>query len=270
MQQNLDCYVTDRVTGRTERRGYLQQLEREKNGLLTHIRDLERLLESKGVQVRQYQSSSTANEPPPSLYGSGSGGGGSSSSSSYDIHGGGLGAATSGSKAWEQFGSLWVKDFGLDSTRANSSSAANGPFLSTSSPFSTTGTTTSPPLSTLRPLGAHLGVVKDSAPLSAVEGTQLSILGTTIDITSFDAPDMDGPPVGASRASPIYNKSLQSFYNSITKINPPLDAPLPSREDAFSYSEWWFTIAGSYLPVLHKPTYFKLVRFLFPFAFGSV
>ncbi|KAH8743945.1 hypothetical protein F5883DRAFT_591251 [Diaporthe sp. PMI_573] len=54
-QQNLECYVTDRVTGRTERRGYVQQLEREKKDMMTRLRDLEKLLESKGIQVRPWQ-----------------------------------------------------------------------------------------------------------------------------------------------------------------------------------------------------------------------
>lgn len=48
--------MTDRVTGRTERRGYLQQLEREKNGMLTHIRDLEHMLWDKGVEVKPYSA----------------------------------------------------------------------------------------------------------------------------------------------------------------------------------------------------------------------
>lgn len=225
-QQNLECYVTDRVTGRTERRGYLQQLEREKNSLLNHIRDLEKLFEDRGVQVRPWQ--------PVSAYEQGD--------SSLDAEGDG------GSKdQWTQYGSLWVKEF--NSSQPGPGSSA---MLGQQSPATRS-------LLASRPIGSHLGVLRDSSPLSCINGTQLSILGTTIDITSFDDPDTDGPPAGISKATPLYNKSLQSFYNSTAKVNPPVDAPLPSRDEAFSYSEWYFVMVGAFVPVLHKPTYLKMV-----------
>ncbi|CAN8101495.1 unnamed protein product [Discula destructiva] len=228
-QQTLECYVTDRVTGRTERRGYLAQLEREKNSLTTHIQDLEKLLEQKGVQVRQWQ--------PPSAFGPGTG---------HELDNGGL-----PKKDWTQFQSLWIKDRNLQ-PGGYSSGEPLGQSSGRSSP--------APLPSTIpRPIGTHLGVLKDNSPVSTINGTQLSILGTTIDITSFDSPDMDGPPAGTSNATPIYNKSLQSFYNSIAKVNPPLEAPMPSREDAFSYSEWFFCMVGAFCPVLHKPTYFEML-----------
>lgn len=113
-------------------------------------------------------------------------------------------------------------------------------------------------------VGGHLDVAKDCSPLSSINGTQLSILGTTIDITSFEAPDMDGPPAGTPLYAPLYNKSLQSFFNSLAKVNPPVDVPLPPREEAFSYSEWFFVLVGAFVPVLHKPTYMKLVGINLP------
>lgn len=228
-QQNLECYVTDRVTGRTERRGYLAQLEREKNALTTHIQDLEKLLEQKGVQVRQWQ--------PPSAFGNGH---------QFDLEHDGT-----SKEAWTQFRSLWIKDRSAQPGGYSGGEAA-GQQSGRASPALL-------PSTVPRPLGAHIGVLKDNAPLSTINGTKMSILGSTIDITSFEAPDMDGPPAGTSSSTPIYNKSLQSFYNSIAKVNPQIDVPLPSREDAFSYSEWYFCMVGSFVPVLHKPTYFTLV-----------
>ncbi|KAJ4397840.1 hypothetical protein N0V93_002077 [Gnomoniopsis smithogilvyi] len=228
-QQEIECYVTDRVTGRTERRGYLSQLEREKNALITHIRDLEQLLAQKGVQVRKWQ-------PPPAFV----------SESSYSFEDDGL-----AKDEWTQFRSLWIKEgspqIGADSSGGPSrQSTGQLPFTSSSGPGS-------------RQIGGHLGVSKDSSPLSGINGTQLSILGTIIDITSFVAPDMDGPPVGISNSTPIFNKSLQSFYNSVAKVNPPITAPMPSREEAFNYSEWFFCMVGAFVPVLHKPSYFALL-----------
>ncbi|OAA50161.1 C6 transcription factor FacB [Beauveria brongniartii RCEF 3172] len=87
---NLDCFVTDRVSGRTERRGYMQELERDKNGMVSHIRQLEKLLLENGVQVRPwYEEKSTpdaadTSEPP---------------------------FKESPSSEWAQVGSLWVKNF---------------------------------------------------------------------------------------------------------------------------------------------------------------
>lgn len=219
------------MTGRTERRGYLSQLERERNALTTHIRDLEQLLEQKGVQVRKWQ--------PPSAFGT---------ENQYSFENDG-----STKDEWTQFLSLWIKEgspqIGADSNVEPSGQPSFTPLPGAGS----------------RQIAGHLGVFKDNSPLSSINGTQLSILGTTIDVTSFDAPDMDGPPVGMSNSAPIYNKSLQSFYNSVAKVNPPIAAPMPSREEAFSYSEWFFCMVGAFIPVLHKPTYFALVSPVFSF-----
>lgn len=230
------------MTGRTERRGYLQQLEREKNSLLTHIRDLEKLLKDKGVPIRPFQDTQPGYLPGPGRF-----------DLSDSLDGGGGGGASGG-------GSSSSKD------AVAASSQAFGSLRSASAGPSGPRQTTSPPMTAAdsRAFGTYLGVAEDNTPFSGITGTQLSILGTTIDITSFDAPDMDGPPPGAPMSTPLYNKSLQSFYNSVAKVNPPMDAPLPSREDAFNYSEWFFVMVGGFVPVLHKPSYFKLVRLCGP------
>lgn len=226
-QQSLECYVTDRVTGRTERRGYLQQLEREKKDMMTRVRDLERLLEDKGVQIRPWQWT-----PPYGV------------NTPFD-------ADNDPSKdQWTQFFSLWVKDSNRASERQ-----LNG--------YPTSLQASSLQAADPRTTDARLGVAADYTPLSSINGTQLSILGTTIDITSFSAPDVDGQPPGLPNSAPLYNKSLQSFINSVSKVNPALDAHLPARDEAFSYSEWFFVMLGPFMPVLHKPTYLRLVMFLY-------
>ncbi|KUI57360.1 Activator of stress genes 1 [Cytospora mali] len=221
--KNLECYVTDRVTGRTERRGYLQQLEREKNDMLTRLHDMEKLLEDKGIQIRPWQWSSA--------YGS---------ATTFDSDN------DPSRDQWSQFGSLWIKEIRQQHQKLPSGYSVEHP-----SPLSTMDA---------RTVDARLGVAADNAPLNSINGTSLSILGTTIDVTSFDAPDMDGPPSGTPSNTPLYNKSIQSFYNSVARSQPPIEAPLPSREDAFTYSEWFFIMAGPFVPVLHKPTYFKLLK----------
>lgn len=235
--QNLECYVTDRVTGRTERRGYMQQLEREKTGMFNHIRDLEKLLLSSGIEVRPWEWSPYGPACPPGV--------------SFDNMGNPM-QDPHAKDQWTQVGSLWVKNYG-----SRSHSFPSG--------YSTSHSTRASPYSRLslletRPTEGYLGVLTDSAPLSSIKGTRLSILGTTIDITSFDAPDMDEPIPGSPVGSPLYNKSLMAFLQSTLGINPKLDdVDLPSRNDAFTYSEWYFLMVHPFMPVLHKPSFLKLL-----------
>lgn len=225
--QNLDCYVTDRVTGRTERRGYLQQLEREKGAMLVHIRELEKLLESNGVEVRPWQFPGYTTTYPPGV--------------TFDAMGNPV-QDPSSKDHWQQAGLVWVKN------QPQKPPSNNGAYT----PWSLLAT---------RPRDSYLGVSSsDSAPLSSIKGTMLSILGTTIDITSFDAPDMDEPPPGTPIGSPLYNKSVMAFLQSCLNVNPPLgDVELPSRKDAFIYAEWYFLMISPFLPVLHKPSFLQLV-----------
>ncbi|KAK4149845.1 hypothetical protein C8A00DRAFT_37548 [Chaetomidium leptoderma] len=224
--QNLDCYVTDRVTGRTERRGYLQQLEREKGAMLVHIRELEKLLETNGVEVRPWQWPGYTTTYPPGI--------------TFD-HLGNPAQDPSSKDQWHQVGLVWVK---------------NG----RQKPPSNSGADTAWPLLPSRPKDSYLGVSSDSAPLSSIKGTTLSILGATIDITAYDAPDMDEPPPGAPIGSPLYNKSVMAFLQSSFNVNPHLgNVELPSKKDALQYAEWYFLMIFPFLPMLHKPSFLQLL-----------
>jgi hypothetical protein len=203
--------------------------------MMTRLRDMEKLLEDKGIQVRPWHWT-----PPYGL------------NTQLDPEG------DTSKDQWTQFFSLWVKD--------TSHQKPERPSLNS---YTTTQQASSlhasaDPRTTDTRLGDGLN---QGAPLCSINGTQLYILGTTIDITSFNALDVDGQPPGIPNSSPLYNKSLQSFINSVSKVNPPVEAHLPSREEAFSYSEWFFVMLGPFLPVLHKPTYFRLVMSPPPFFF---
>jgi hypothetical protein len=205
--------------------------------MLNHIRDLEKLLLSSGVEVRPWEWSPYGRACPPGV--------------SFDNMGNPM--QDPGAKdQWTQVGTLWVKNYGSKSSY----------FLNGFSTGHSTGASQYSRLALLetRPTEGYLGVLTDSAPLSSIKGTKLSILGTTIDITSFDAPDMDGPIPGTPVGSPLYNKSLMAFLQSTLGINPKLeDVDLPSRHDAFTYSEWYFLMIHPFMPVLHKPSFLKLV-----------
>ncbi|KAF5020939.1 hypothetical protein F66182_7020 [Fusarium sp. NRRL 66182] len=224
--QNLECYVTDRVTGRTERRGYLQELEREKSDMLSHIRNLEKLLGSSGVQVKPWEWSPFAQYPP---------------GVNFDDMGNPIPDPSTGD-TWSQVGSAWVKNFSSE------------PSFTPSFPRS---------LLESRPHKNHIGVGVDTAPLSSIKGTRLSILGMTVDLASFQAADIDEPPADAQVSTPLYNKSTQALLQSIMRVNPPLQAEMPSREDAFTYAEWYFMTFSAFLPILHRPSFMKLLTCMY-------
>lgn len=215
--QGLECFVTDRVTGRTERRGYLQELEKKQDGMIDRIRELERLLDWNGIQVKPFDPITGAGHFSPD------------NMVDYKIK-------DRERNQWHKLGNLWVK---ATSNKAHARASM-----------------------TSRPADlAHLGVVSDVEPLSSIKGTVLSVLGTALDITQFNAldMDMDEPDPNAPASEGLYNKSVQAFLQSAMNINRPPDAHLPTRKDVFQYSEWYFLMIHPFLPMLHKPTYLNLV-----------
>ncbi|KAG5913744.1 hypothetical protein E4U42_000896 [Claviceps africana] len=229
---NLECFVTDRVTGRTERRGYMQQLEREKNSMMAHIRDLERLCAEKGVQVRPWEHG------PPSARSSSE----AANSEAADVTDSSASASAS-TDGWSRYGFLYIKDA--------SSSAIDSTLIRPRIPRNEWRT---------RPEETNWGVVGDAAPLSSLKGTTLTLLGTTIETTSFDAPDVDEPPSDMDPSMPLYNKSLQAFLRSSMRVNPAVHVDLPTRQNAFMYAEWYFVSIACFMPILHKPTFMKLLE----------
>lgn len=105
----------------------------------------------------------------------------------------------------------------------------------------------------------YLGVSPGNSHLSSIKGTALSILGMEIDIADFDSPDMDEPDSSIFHPQ-LYNKSYQSFLQSTLNINPRIEkCELPPRQDGFTYVQWFFRVISPYMPLLHKPTFMKLV-----------
>ncbi|KAL8399572.1 hypothetical protein RB594_000097 [Gaeumannomyces avenae] len=231
--QKMECFVTDRVTGRTEKRGYMQQLEREKTDMLNHIRALEKVLESNGIEVKPWHWSQYGPDHPPWTI--------------FDAFGNPQPPDPVLKDQWSQVGSAWVRNYRTrpPEQMQQLTSFANAAALEARPPGLT-----------------HLGVAADNAPLSAIKGTKLSILGTTVDITSFAAPEMDDPPAGPAGCppTPLYNKSVQAFLQSAMGVNPPVEGvDLPPRNDAFEYAEWYFLMVYPFQPVLHKPSYLALL-----------
>ena len=203
----------------------MQELEKEKNSMMEHIQDMETLLAEKGIKVKPWRGADWVQYPPDVI---------------LDSKGNPVPSSIADT-AWSQSGSLWIKE---------ESTAISKPFIK---PFR------------LRSMfdprqGDHLGVSQDSEPLSSIKGTQLTILGATIDTASVEGPDIDEPPPNACEFNiPVYNKSVQAFRMTYLKQQPAPQVELPSRETAKMYSEWYFITVGRFLPVLHQPTFMKLV-----------
>lgn len=201
----------------------MQELEREKTDMLNRIRDLEKLLHQNGVDVKPFHSSSVDDSTTPD--------------GTFNVMGNQI-LDPPAKTQWTQLGSpAWIKDRPSRMPFANTLRSSVD----------------------LRPADAHIGVGADQAPLSSIKGTTLTILGSTIDIGSFDAPDMDEPSPDAPAHSPLYNKSVQAMLQSATNINPPSHVDYPPRSDAFTYAQWYFLMIYPFHPILHQPTFMSLV-----------
>lgn len=186
--------------------------------MVNHIRELEKLLAEKGVEVKPFLSQ--LDDSPLA-------------SCDRDMT----------ESGWTQLGSLWIKDH---------STGKDDNFIISNFPRHRLES---------RPDDSSLPVEWGNHPMSSIRGTKLNIMGITIDTASFDAPDVDEPTAESGGVTPLYNKSVQAFLQSAVGINPPVHVELPSREDAFTYTKWYFLIMSCYFPVLHRPTFMKLVSF---------
>ena len=107
----------------------------------------------------------------------------------------------------------------------------------------------------------YLGVSSGNSFISSIRGTSLNVLGMEIDLADNLSPDLEEPKPLNDLAQLSPNKSYHAFIQTAFGTGPkPHDPGLPSRQDAFLYAGWCFKTVLSYLPILHKPTFFALVR----------
>ena len=270
LQNNTECRTTDRITGRATSRGYVEGLEQQNRDLQHRLHELEQRLNQAGLDTKPmnaYQNAGTASyeynqsaaaaryaelsllimdilEEP----------------SSRDI----LGACRN---MYPELGSSGLIEFAL-LTDGNSSVG-----WSPSTPYTTQGSTTpvtagSHETNVFKSLPAfragchgdnYLGVSPGNSNLSSIKGTALSILGMEIDIADFDSTDMDEPEPSTLHPE-LYNKSYQAFLQSALNVNPRLErVALPAREQGVNFAEWYFRVLNPYLPILHRPTFLRLV-----------
>lgn len=224
MQNQTECKTTDRITGRAAPRGYVEGLEAQNRAMEQRISELEHRLLQTGADIKPsngYHETSSANY-------------------SY-----GQPSATPQAPTWSSNNATYNPQSAnalVQPQETNVYRAQQASFRAGFAPDN------------------YLGVNPGNSNLSSIKGTALSILGMEIDIADFDSFDMD-EPASSTFNPPLYNKSYQSFLQSALNINPRMDkVALPSREDGMTYAQWYFRVLNPYTPLLHKPSFFKLVN----------
>lgn len=220
LQTNTTCQTTDRTTGQTRVRGAEERLEDENRELRDRIQEL-----TDQLSRQQLQQSRGSHVDQSSGY--------------HDVSNAGYGynqpsGPTQPSSSWG----------GNDLGHHLHGSAA----FRTSPSFRVGGVG-----------DTFLGVSTGNSNLSSIKGTVLSIFGMEIDIADFKSIDMDEPHKSTFHTR-LYNKSYQSFIQSALNINDRIEKPdLPNRRDGLSYADWYFRALNPYSPLLHKPSFIKLV-----------
>ncbi|RFU32708.1 hypothetical protein B7463_g3610, partial [Scytalidium lignicola] len=224
LQNNTECRTTDRITGRATSRGYVEGLEQQNRDLQLRIRELEQRLMQNGVDIKPSNGFHANNV------------------NSYD-YGNASEAQTNG---WGLSGTPYPTSQGTNSLITQQHQETN---MFRALPTFRAGCTGD----------NYLGVSPGNSHLSSIKGTALSILGMEIDIADFASEDMDEPH-NQTFHHQLYNKSYQAFLQSALNINPKIEKiDLPPRADGFTYAQWYFRVLNPFLPILHKPSFFKLL-----------
>jgi hypothetical protein len=220
LQNNSECFTTDRITGRATSRGYVEGIEQQNRDLQHRIRELEQQVIQAGGDVK----------------------------SSNGYHGGGhtgfnYNPPTVQAPTWNSTASSYTPQTAMTTQDSEANMFRALPAFRAGCPGDN-----------------YLGVSPGNSNLSSIKGTALSILGMEIDIADFDSIDMDEPDSSSVFNPQLYNKSYQAFLQSALNINHTIEkVELPPRQEGMTYAQWYFRALNPYMPLLHRPTFFKLV-----------
>ncbi len=92
-----------------------------------------------------------------------------------------------------------------------------------------------------------------------IHGTTIDFVDGQIDIGAFDCPDM-AETERISQATLPLNNSRRSSLTTILGAQKPEKPQMPSRDDAFQYVDNYIKVIAVYVPIVHGPTFRKLVR----------
>ncbi|KAJ2899207.1 hypothetical protein MKZ38_003350 [Zalerion maritima] len=262
--QNLECLVTDRTTGRTVRRDYLTELEKRMTAMENTIKGMGQLLRTHAnLEVKPFEYNPVKAKLPVGHTVDDQG----NMVPDLDWHSGG----------WTEECGIYFRRAGNDPSPAQASAPAQAPSLSQqlqlSRPSTNASQTPSPDipskpfrlasdLETVRRPGLHLGIMPDAMEnRSALMGTHLAVLGFAFNLADDSDPDVAEPDTVPDRsAPPVYNKSVRSLLRSIYHRHEIPELELPSYETSSSYSQWYFLVIHPFLPLIHKPSYTEMLK----------
>lgn len=253
--QNLECLVTDRTTGRTVRRDYLRELERQMGALEASNRGLEQLLRKHaGIEVKPFEYNPVKAKLPVGH--------------TVDDQGNII-----PDPEWLAAG--WIEDCGVyirkpAQTILSNSSGLPLPLSSAATVKSESPQPAGPAsrafrlqsdLELARRPGLHIGMTTDlPGSQSTMMGRQLAVLGFAFNLADDTDPDVAEPDVVPDPSRHVYNKSVRSMLRTIHHLHPVPELELPTFEFANNYSQWYFLMIHQYLPIIHKPTYMALLK----------
>ena len=87
--------------------------------------------------------------------------------------------------------------------------------------------------------------------------TALSLLGVNIDLSALD-PSEPARPSSTTRLDESFGSCLATIFNA--NPNEP-KVELPAQAEGMQYLQYFFKISHPYLPILHRPTFLRMVRF---------
>ena len=113
----------------------------------------------------------------------------------------------------------------------------------------------------------YLGVSANNPSLSSTRGSKLNLLGWEINLSGFtsaDSDDLNQPCLEA----PSYDRSYRSFIATAFGVSSKIDSVhLPPKEEGFRQASGYLHVLNAFLPILHRPSFMKLVSFTTSQAF---
>ena len=222
-QNQTECKTTDRITGKATVRGYVENLERKIQQLESHNRQLQMRVVSLGGDVA----------PDHNFVGS------------------------NASSQWQENQGSSYKQNGSSSDGAR----VNGHEDSTANASYKSGDAIHlPDFRSGLSGNNYVGVPTGNPLLSSIQGTSMNVLGMEIDLADYASADLDEPDPSRTDAQPVYNKSYRACIQTAFGTSPKLSkVEIPPKKEGMEYAQIYFTGISPYLPILHQPTFMKMV-----------
>ncbi|KAH0613746.1 uncharacterized protein H6S33_005632 [Morchella sextelata] len=227
MQNRTECKTTDRISQKAVPRGYLEALEAKCALLEQKNKDMENTLARMGMENRNNGYQPRNNNP----------------NSDWALNG-------SRPVVNDRWGNS-RKDFQATPTAYSSPSTGCCTATTNDRLCNSIRTASFRPGSTS---SHYLGISSGSSYLSSIKASALSLLGIDIDLSDLD-PNEPNHPSNAN------DETFSSCLSTIFNVNPNVPkVELPPKEKAYEYVNWFFAVSHPYLPILHQPTFMKMLE----------